>query len=158
VPRPITSIARRCGRFLKLPPREILTTLHAVLVLTVVELSIRWVALPRLSRILGVRVNLAPAPADVEPLSFSELSPSARRQVRCTRRVADAWPFSRGPCLRRSLVAGHLLRRHDPTLRLGVGGAGETLFAHAWIEIDDRPLENVAGLGVFQDAAIGSTR
>ena len=41
------------------------------------------------------------------------------------------------PCLRRSLVAGHLLRRHDPSLRLGVGGAGDALFAHAWIEIDD---------------------
>jgi hypothetical protein len=42
-------------------------------------------------------------------------------------------------------------------LRLGVGGAGDELFAHAWIEIDDRPLENVAGFGVFQVAATGAT-
>jgi hypothetical protein len=156
--RPITSLARLSGRLLRLPPREILTTLHAAFVITLVELTIRWVPLPRLSRLLGVRVNLAPAPAEAEPLSFTELSPTARRQVRCTRRVADAWPFSRGPCLRRSLVAGHLLRRHDPTLRLGVGGAGDALFAHAWIEIDDRPLENVDGLGVFQEVATGATQ
>jgi hypothetical protein len=147
----------RLGRgVLRLSPREVLTTLHATVVLAIVELSIRWVPLPRLSRILGVRVNLAPAP-DVVPLPLTELSPTARRQVSCTRRVADAWPFSRGPCLRRSLVAGHLLRRHDPTLRFGVGGAGDTLFAHAWIEIDDRPLEDVSGLGVFQQVASGST-
>jgi hypothetical protein len=133
------------------------TTLHAAVIITVVELTVRWVPLPRLSRLLGIRVNLAPAPADAEPLSLAELSPTARRQMVCTRRVADAWPFSRGPCLRRSLVAGHLLRRHDPTLRLGVGGAGDAVFAHAWLEIDDRPLENVAGLGVFQVAATGAT-
>ena len=149
----------RLGRgVLRLSPRELLTTLHATVVLAIVELSIRWVPLPRLSRILGVRVNLAPARDHVVPLPLTALSPRARRQVSCTRRVADAWPFSRGPCLRRSLVAGHLLRRHDPTLRLGVGGAGDTLFAHAWIEIDDRPLEDVSGLGVFQEVVGGPTR
>ena len=153
----ISRTVRVGTRVVRLPPREILTTIHVLAVITAVELLIRWIPLPRLSRLLGLRINFAPTHPSAEPLTSADLTPSARRQVRCTRRVADAWPFSTGPCLRRSLVAGHLLRRHDPTLRLGVGGASDTLFAHAWIEIDDRPLENVSGLGVFQDVARGTT-
>ena len=143
-------VARLGRRARRLSRQELLTTLHAMVVLAIVEVSIRWIPLPRLSRLLGVRFNLS-------PLQLTDLPPIARRQMICTRRVTDAWPFSRGPCLRRSLVAGHLLRRHDPTLRLGVGGAGDTLFAHAWIEIDDRPLEDVSGLGVFQDVSDSPT-
>jgi transglutaminase superfamily protein len=135
---------------LRLPLPELLTTLHAAVVIVVVELLVRWVTLPRLSRLLGVRLNLAPAPAGAERLRVKDLPPRAARQVRCTRRVADAWPFSQGPCLRRSLVAGHLLRALDPALRLGVAGSGDQFYAHAWLEIHDRPLEAVAGFSRFQ--------
>jgi hypothetical protein len=31
-----------------------------------------------------------------------------------------------------------------------VAGAGDTLLAHAWLEIDDRPLETVAAFNPFQ--------
>jgi hypothetical protein len=146
----VLRLARRAPRVLRLPPREILTTLHVVAILVVVELLIRWVQLPRLSRLLGVRVELAAARPGVEQLPLNELPPHARRQLRCTRKVADAWPFSRGPCLRRALVGGHLLRDLDPAVRLGVAGAGDTLLAHAWLEIDDRPLETVAAFNPFQ--------
>ena len=146
-------MGRLPGRFSRLPPREMATTLHVVAIIGIVELLIRWLPLPRLCRILGVPLNLAPARVGAAPLSVDELSPLARRQVRCTGRVADVWPFSHGPCLRRSLVAGHLLRRHDPALRLGVAGTGDDVSAHAWLEIDDRPLENISGLGVFQDVS-----
>jgi hypothetical protein len=140
----------RLRRGLRLPPRELLTTVHAVVVLGVVEMLIRWVPLPRLARLLGIRVNLGPARTDAQQLPLEQLPPRARRELRCTRRVADVWPLSKGPCLRRSLVAGHLLRRHHPAVRLGVAGTGTALVAHAWLEIDDRPLERVAGLNVFQ--------
>jgi Transglutaminase-like superfamily len=143
-------LGRRLLRALRMPPREILTTLHVAAVMVVVEMLIRWVPLPRLSRLLGLRVNLAPARPAVEQMRATELPARAGRQLRCTRRVADAWPFSKGPCLRRSLVVGHLLRHHDPAVRLGVAGSGDHLFAHAWVEIDDRPLESVAGFNVFQ--------
>jgi hypothetical protein len=147
---------RRTGerslRVLRMPPRELLTTLHVVIVLTVVELSIRWVSLPRLCRLLGLHVNLAAARADAERLRPTELSPRESRQLRCAHRVADAWPFSRGPCLRRSLVVGHLLREHRPAVRLGVAGVGDEVLAHAWVEIDDRPLEDVSGYSVFHQA------
>jgi hypothetical protein len=108
------------------------TTAHAVGLLIVVELLIRWVPLPRLAASLGVRVNLGPARPGAERLPVELLSARARRELRCTRRVADVWPLSKGPYVRRSL-------------------------AHAWLEIDDRPLENVDGFGVFQHASAGTT-
>jgi hypothetical protein len=146
-------LARRAWRALRLPPRELLTTLHALGILIVVELLIRWISLPRLSRTLGVEVNLQPARSDAEQLLVGELPERARRQLRSTRRVADAWPFSRGPCLRRALVGGHLIRRLHPSVRLGVAGEGDTLLAHAWLEIDGRPLEAVAQFNAFQRAS-----
>ena len=85
-------------------------------------------------------------------LSIAQLTP-LRPAARAARdRVADAWPFSRGPCLRRTLVLGHLLREHDPALRLGVAGAGDDLNAHAWLEIDGQPLEDVTSFALFQHA------
>jgi hypothetical protein len=143
---------------LRIPLDEMMTTVHAIAVLALVEMSIRWVPLPRLTRLLGLRLNFAPARRDVEQLDESELPAVAQRQLRCARRVADVWPFSKGPCLRRSLVAGHLLRRHDPAVRLGTIGAGESLTAHAWIEIDDRPLESISDVHAFLDPPTGARR
>jgi Transglutaminase-like superfamily len=149
------TLARRARSIVRTPPRELLTAAHVVVVIAVVEALIRWVPLQRLSELFGVRLNLAPVGAPAEQLPLSALSPRARRQVRCTRRVADVWPFAAGPCLRRSLVVGHLLRGQHPALRLGVAGDGDGLLAHAWIEIDDRPLEGIAGYAVFQLPSTG---
>ncbi len=127
-----------------------MTILHAAAVLMFVEALIRWIPLPRLSRMLGVRVNVGPAARNVEQLPVDALTDRDRRQLRCTMRVTEGWPLSKGPCLRRALVAGHLLRRHHPAVRLGMSPAATGLFAHAWLEIDDRPLESVAEMMVFQ--------
>ena len=157
-PSPERSVAKLLLRgpvaTFRLPLPELLTTLHAAAVIVVVELLVRWVSLPRLSRLLSVRLNLAPAPPDVDRIRVRDLPARAARQVRCTRRVADAWPFSQGPCLRRALVAGHLLRDMDPALRLGLTGSGDQLVAHAWLEIHDRPLEDIASFSPFQAAPI----
>ena len=64
--------------------------------LVLVEVAVRRLPLPRLCRLLGVRLNLAPPPPDAERIRIRDLPPKAARQVRCTRRAADAWPFSRG--------------------------------------------------------------
>ena len=81
------------------------------------------------------------APAVAEQLPLGELP--TRRRVSCAAPAASptSWPFSHGPCLRRALVGGHLLRDLDPAVRLGVTGTGDELLAHAWLEIDGRPLE-----------------
>lgn len=154
----LSSLLRHTRWVLRTPSREIFTTFHAAVVLVAVELLIRWVPLPRLTRMLGLRISLEPVRPDAERLHPADLSPLAVRQLRCAHRVADAWPFSNGPCLRRSLVAGHLLRRCRPALRLGVAGAGDKLIAHAWVEIDDRPLDSVVGLNVFQRGPAEATR
>jgi hypothetical protein len=136
--------------------RVVGTTLHAVVVLAVVEVLIRWMPLPRLSRMLGVRLDVSSQGGDADQMRLGELPPRARRQVRCANRVADVWPFSKGPCLRRSLIAGHLLRRNDPALRIGLAGSGDELLAHAWIEIDGRPLESIDAYEPFQQSTGGS--
>lgn len=146
-------VVRGVARTFMLPPREILTTLHAFGVIIVVELLIRTVPLPRLSRALGCRLNLDPTDPEADRLWLRDLPQRSGRQVRCTRRVAHVWPFTEGPCLRSALVTGHLLRDLDPALRLGMVTTGEELHAHAWLEIDGRPLEHVAAFDAFQHDA-----
>ncbi|HSB85446.1 MAG TPA: lasso peptide biosynthesis B2 protein [Ilumatobacteraceae bacterium] len=149
---------RRARRALRLPPRELLTTIHVVVVLAAVEVLVRWVSLPRLSRVLGVRVDIQPPRADAVQLPVDALSRRAQRQLQCTWKVADAWPFSRGPCLRRALVGGHLIRDLHPAIRLGVAGSGDALLAHAWLEIDGRALETVSAFSLFQRRSAGAAR
>ncbi len=141
-------LRRRLHRIPKLPARELLTTLHALAVLVVVELLIRWVRLQRLSRLLGVRLDLTPGrPASAaQPI---ELSTRSARRLRGADRVVAVWPFCQGPCLRQSLVTAHLLRDDDPAVRIGVAGTGTGLHAHAWVEIDGQPLEDVSEFAVL---------
>lgn len=50
-----------------------------------------------------------------------------------------------------------LLRSHDPAIRLGITrGTGEVR-AHAWVEIDGRPLEDVTAFDTFQRPNLEST-
>lgn len=128
---------------------ELTTSLYAALVLAVVEATIRWVPLPTLSRMLRCPVDLSPSAGGAAITSSHELGRRARRELRCTQRVADVWPLSHGPCLRRSLVGGHLLRRLGTRVRLGTYDDGGSLAAHAWLEIDGRPLEDVSNYRHF---------
>lgn len=153
--RIVVPLAREVWRVLRrLSPRELATTARAAIVLIVVEASIRWVSVPRLSRTLGVRLNLAP-PGPVAQLAVEDLPESARRALYATRRVTRFWPFCEGPCLRRALVGGHLIRDLDPAIRIGIGGTVDSLRAHAWLEVGDRPLEDLDDLQPFQRAASG---
>lgn len=149
----VVRFLRRIPRVRRLPPKEILTTLRVAVVIVVVEVLVRVMPLPRLSRVLGVAVDLTPRIGPSDQLPLRDLPERARRQLRCTRRVADVWPFSHGPCLRRALVGGHLLRELDPSVRLGLTGSGDELLAHAWLEIDGRPLETVDHYVRFERSA-----
>jgi hypothetical protein len=51
-------------------------------VLAVVELLIRWIHLPKLSRMLGVRLDLQPVQMSGEPLRASDLTRREFRQAR----------------------------------------------------------------------------
>ena len=135
---------------------EVVTTIRVSATIVVVEVLVRTVPLPRIGRLLGCRIDLTPS-ADVdEParrVEPDELAPSTVRRLRCTHRVADAWPFSHGPCLRRALVGGHLTRNLDPSIRLGVKGTGDEVAAHAWLELGGRPLEDVSDYARFERAS-----
>jgi hypothetical protein len=132
---------------------ELLTTVYAACVLAVVEATIRWVPLPRLSTMLGCPLELSPSTRGPAITSSHDLGRRARRELRCTQRVADTWPLSHGPCLRRALVGGHLLRRLGTCVRLGTYDDGGSLVAHAWLEVDGRPLEDVSNYRHFESIA-----
>ncbi len=132
--------------------RGAVTALRALALFALVEALVRWVPMPRLVRLLRCRLGLS---ADDEPTVSGPprtLSATDLRQLRWTNRIARIWPFSHGPCLRRALVTAHMLRRHEPVIRLGTTGSGQTLSAHAWVEIDGRPLERVEQYRTFRVA------
>jgi hypothetical protein len=41
-------------------------------------------------------------------------------------------------------VMGHVLRRHDPVLRIGVRRTDDGFAAHAWVEVAGEPVEEGA--------------
>lgn len=113
-----------------------------------VDLALRaGVGLPVLARIAAVSLNSGaagptgdppmPGPEAEGPAVLSRLSPAERRRLRIVGVVAERWPFGGGPCLRRALVTGRVLRRLHPRLFLGVARAPSGGFcAHAWLELD----------------------
>lgn len=113
----------------------------------VVEASIRWVRVPRLARVLGVTVGTGSDAfaASARATGSPELTGQERRALDAVLRVIRCWPFGTGPCLRESLVLGHLLRVREPMLRFGVARERGRLRAHAWIEIGDRPINDPQG-------------
>lgn len=150
---PVSPFLRGVARARRWPLRDLAATIHAGLVLVVVEALVRWVPLPRLARLLGIELDLGPPDPGAPPVMGAELDPSVRRRLRAARRASDMWPFAKGPCLRRSLVAGHLVRHRGAALRIGFGGVGDEVHAHAWLELDGRPLEPVTEFTAFQQPA-----
>ncbi|MGH3922473.1 MAG: lasso peptide biosynthesis B2 protein [Pseudonocardiaceae bacterium] len=123
------------GSFLRLSLSEQLTTVRVIATALFVEAAIRTWSLPRVAESLGVALS---EPRDEEPLSSGDPAwwgATQQRQLRCVRRVMRRWRLANGPCLRESLVIGHLLRRHRPLLRLGVARGGDAYVAHAWLEV-----------------------
>lgn len=117
----------------------------AVLVAVFVEIGLRMMPLPRLSRLLGVELRLTSGTE--EPGRVSRWHPDARdaARYRAACWTLRAWPRATSrSCLRRSLVAGCLLRRRRPALQLGVAHVGGTTVAHAWLTIDGAVLDSTA--------------
>lgn len=96
--------------------------------LTVAQLGIGLDRVPTSAAVLGVSMSAPDRPGP--PPSDPDLS----RATRVAHRLASALG-PRNYCLRHSLVLGHLLRSHGPTLRFGVRRDLNGFEAHAWIEI-----------------------
>jgi hypothetical protein len=174
--RRCVDVLHRCGRsarllpsglrrFTQLSAAEQGTTLHALTVLLYVEATIRWTRLPRLSRTLGIVLQPQASTsgdrqpnvggptgvlvASMEPAADSDLPESVARARRGIGRWMRIWPLGAGPCLRESLVLGHLIRDRSPVLRLGVARHGHRMRAHAWVEVDGRPVNDPQGFVAF---------
>jgi hypothetical protein len=136
-----------------------------VAVLLFVEATIRWIRLPRLTRTLGMVFepqaelgagSLGGGDAHSDP-SVSSKGPAAEGDLtvpvvmarRSVDRLMSVWPLGAGPCLRESLVLGHLVRDREPVLRLGVARHGHRMRAHAWVEIDGQPVNDPQGFVAF---------
>jgi hypothetical protein len=111
-----------------------------------VETGLRFSTLPRLTRLLGIRLA---HDSESVPQQDSELPPCLpaawiRRRAVTVNRLLRHWPFE-DTCLRRALVLGHRIRRLDPTLVIGVkhddSGA---LTAHAWLAVAGVALDPLA--------------
>lgn len=105
--------------------RQVIRTLGYALV---VDAGLRWMSVGRLSSLLGVSARPTRTRERTEP------DRAILEAVRVADRVLRFWPI-RGKCLRRSLVIGALLRRHEPALRFGVMRSPKGLVAHAWVEV-----------------------
>lgn len=133
-----TTWRHKLGTALRLRPREVLSTLYALALAASVELVIRWVPLPRLARLYGLRFGQGAVGQQPPELSVAppEITLSERRRLRAAQRIMRNWPFGEGRCLRSSLVVGHLLVDHHPVLRVGVERLDDGIGAHAWLEIE----------------------
>jgi hypothetical protein len=119
-----------------LHPRHV----HVLAVAVAVEIGLYTLPLPRLARLLGVRLAM-----DGDALAVpGALPPGIGQQARAMHRVLRRWPFGNS-CLRRALVLGHLIRRSEPALHIGVR-RDETgaILAHAWLEVAGRTLDPTA--------------
>lgn len=116
------------------------------LVALVVEAGLRLSTLPRLTRLLGIRLAQDCEFEQQQDLALPSGLPVIwiRRRVLAVNRVFRHWPFD-STCLRRALVLGQRIRRLDPTLVIGVrhddSGA---LAAHAWLVVAGVALDPLA--------------
>ena len=139
---------RGIGRAVRLPWRDLAESVVVVVVAALVELGVHTMRLPRLAQLAGAPLDLGhgvPAPMD-DPLPHWAL-----RRLDIVNAVMRHWPLN-NMCLRRSLVAGHRLRKLHPTLRVGVSRDGRVLQAHAWLEIDGRYFD--AGASSYQTVVL----
>ena len=131
--------------------------LRSAVLVVVVEVGLRVTTLPRLATLVGAPLRLddgvdVMAPATVVPLSAREL-----RVLAVSEGVVRRWPFG-DTCLRRALVGGHVLRRRQPGLRVGIAKVDGRIQAHAWLEIDGVSLDPAGAAAYRTFEAMGGTR
>ena len=112
-----------------------LATLKVAAIVTLIEVSLPFVPLNRLSRWLGVPLTTGGAP--IPPIKRDDLTLLNRREQLdywAVSWVMDRWLFD-ATCLRRALAFGWCIRARGPLLRLGMLDK-QGAIAHAWIELD----------------------
>ena len=126
----VRTALRLSRKFLGLPLRDKALLLRVLWWTALVEAGVRLVPLPVLAHRLGVRLS-----SDAPSEGASELTPAQRRQVLAVQQVIRRWHLAPGPCLRESLVIGHLFGAEDPVLKIGVKREDGEVKAHAWLDV-----------------------
>lgn len=118
--------------------------LPVVAVTAAVEIGMRTLRLPRLARLLGVRLETHGQPVEDAAPPDPTVVRRVRRAGRAIDRVLRRWPFG-DTCLRRALILGFLIRRLGPTLLIGVRRNEEgEIAAHAWLVVGGTTLDPLA--------------
>jgi hypothetical protein len=128
-------------RWRRVRPRHVvdaaqLAALAAVLL--GIEVGVRTTRVDRVASALGVRFLSGGSLRDGAELV--RVSDHERRWLRNAARLLRRWPLD-ATCLRRSLLTGWVLRRHEPLLVIGVRSEEGQIAAHAWIRLGDRDLD-----------------
>jgi len=108
--------------------------LGAVGTVVAVEALLRTARLPRTARAMGAPLATAREVSSATVAAL-RLTASEARRLRAVGRVLRLSPFG-STCLRRALCAGHVLRRRDPRLVVGVAKHDGVVSAHAWLVVD----------------------
>jgi hypothetical protein len=134
-----------------LPTQLQFAVVKAVLVVVVAEIGLRSMDLGTLATRMRVPLTSGMAdPPDQSADGLAGLSMGEQRAYWAAGWVLDRWLFP-DTCLRRALVAGFFLRRHQPVLRLGLIGDGDT--SHAWVEAEGMTFNATAVTGSFMAAS-----
>jgi hypothetical protein len=126
-------------RLRRLTPADWSAGGQAWLALLAVDLGLRLLSFPRVDRLFTLRrVRTPPATPELAEATAARLAWATRAAAR-----RHLWPM---PCLPQSLCLRWLLARRGiaAELRLGVAREEGRLTAHAWVEIDGRPLGEAA--------------
>lgn len=126
-------LVRKARTFASLPRRDQIAVAHIAIVALAAEAGLRVSKPTRLARRFGLTVGRDAAPP--APKRLPPLSPSEARALRAATMIFGS-VMSERACLRYSLVAGHVLRRRRPVLRLAATRRDGAVHAHAWIEVD----------------------
>lgn len=121
--------------------RDVATTLS---IAVVVEVGLRLLKLPTLTRLLHVSMEAEEAPVRAGDHPAIAILPRRDAQrLLIVYRVMRRWPYDE-KCLRRSLVAAVQIRKHSPAVVIGVSLVGGEVKAHAWLRLDGTDLDPTA--------------
>ena len=115
---------------------------RCLVVMVIVEAFVRG-DIRTLAQRMGVPLQLDGMNSVYQPGRIAMLDAGEQQAFRVFWRLNHFWPTS--TCLRRALVAGHLLRARGPRLVIGVRKPrGEALTAHAWLLLEGTALDEAA--------------
>lgn len=124
------------------PWKRRMSLLRTALVMSLIEIGLRTMPLPRVAAMAGARFGGPPGkPRGRDPRKADPDS------IWAATVILRHWPHA--TCLRESLLFAHLLREKRPILRIGVA-ATKPMRAHAWLEVEGE----VRGFGHVDFAAL----